>query len=233
MSLWSDPDLYARLGGLFYLYIIIAGIATQFFVRGRLITSQDPAATADKILNAESTFRRAFVAELLMFLCDVALSAILYVLLRAVNPHLALLTSFFRLSTAVVLGFNLLNHFAALLVLTGPETLTAFPPPQQNQLAFLFLKLHSRGYHLGLVFFGVHCLLLGALVYAAAFLPLVIGVLLIVAGICYLVNSVTTFGSSRLAAKLPGWILLPALIAELSLSLWLLLMGVVGHPGLG
>jgi hypothetical protein len=65
-----------------------------------------------------------------------------------------------------------------------------------------------------LVFFGFYCLLIGYLIFRSAFLPRILGVLLLFAGLGWL-----TFLSPPLANYLSPYILLLGFLAELSLML--------------
>lgn len=71
-----SPKLYARIGGVLYLYIILAGIFVELFVRGKLVVSGDAAATASNIMAHEARWRVAFSAEVLWLACAVALTMI-------------------------------------------------------------------------------------------------------------------------------------------------------------
>jgi hypothetical protein len=90
----ASPQKYARIGGLLYLFIIVAAGFGELFVRNRLIVWGDAAATANNILSSETLFRVGLVGEMLTCVCDVALALILYVLLRPVSKNLALLAAF-------------------------------------------------------------------------------------------------------------------------------------------
>src|SRR5215467_8216548 len=91
-----SPKLYARIGGVLYLYIILAGIFVELFVRGKLVVSGDAAATASNLMAHEARWRVAFSAEVLWLACAVALTMIFYMLMRVVNRNIALMGAFFR-----------------------------------------------------------------------------------------------------------------------------------------
>jgi len=86
-----SPQLYARICGVLYAYILVAGTFAALFVRSKLVVSRDAAATAANIMAGESLFRLGFSAELLHLACDVAVAMLLYALLRPVDRHIALL----------------------------------------------------------------------------------------------------------------------------------------------
>lgn len=221
----NSPQVYARICGVLYLYIIIAGIFAET-VRSKLIVSADAAATARNIMANESLFRLAFSGELLHLACDVAVAVLLYVLLRPVNRNIALLAAFMRLASDVVLAVASLSHLAALRLLENTGYLSSFEPGQLQSLALLALKLHGSAYAISLVFFGFACLALGHLVFRAGYLPKALGVLLGIAGVCYLVDSFASFLAPALSSALFPAIFLPVLVAELGLALWLVVKGV-------
>jgi hypothetical protein len=217
--------VYARAAGLLYLIIIVFGIFSEVFVRSSLIVAGDATATAHNILESEALFRIGFAADAIMLLSDVAIAVLLYVLLRPVNKTLALAAAAFRLTQAAVLGFNLLNYYGALLLLTGTDYAAAFDADQLHTQAMLFLDLHSHGYDLGLLFFGISNLILGYLVIKSTDYPGVLGYGLIAAAAVYLAGSLTRFLLPDYVSFIEPIYIVP-LVAELSFCLWLLVRGV-------
>jgi hypothetical protein len=90
----ASPQVHARIGGVLYLIIIVIGFCSQFFVRDKLVVSGDVTATANNIQASESLWRISIAGELILLVCAVALTLILYVLLRPANKSLALLAVF-------------------------------------------------------------------------------------------------------------------------------------------
>jgi hypothetical protein len=222
-----SPQLYARSCGVLYLYIFVAGGFAELFVRSKLVVSRDAAATAANIMSSETLFRLGFSGELLHLACDVAVAMLLYALLRPVNRNIALLAAFMRLACDLILAIASLSHFAALHLLGDSDYLKTFEPAQLHSLALLAMKLHGDGYTISLMFFGFACLSLGYLILKSGYLPRTVGALLAVAGACYLVNSFAHFLYPATGAALfNAGILVPCFVAELSLTLWLLVKGV-------
>ncbi len=215
---------YARVAGLLYLTLIVFGVSSEVFIRSSLIVINDAATTANNILASEELFRFGFVADTIMLLSDVAIAVLFYVLLKPVNKTLALIAAALRLTQAAILAFNLLNYFVALLLFKGDGYKTVFSIEQLNNLAMLFLEIHSHGYDLGLIFFGISSLIIGYLLIKSEFVPALLGYGLIAAGVVYLTGSYLRF---LLPAYLPYFepIYIVPFIAELALCLWLLLKG--------
>lgn len=189
-------------------------------MRASLVAKGDPTATAHNILGAQSLFRFSLAADALMAVCDVALAIALLVLLRPAGPVLALSATAFRLVQAAILGMNLSNQHAALLWLQAPGV----APDQAAAMAMLALEVHSHGYDLGLVFFGVSCLLVGLLLWRSALFPRALGVLIAASGCVYLIGSALRFLSPAAAPAFEPFYLVP-LIGESAFCLWLLFKG--------
>ncbi len=103
--------------------------------------------------------------------------------------------------------------------------MTAVTAGQLQTQALMFLNLHAQGSNIVMVAFGFHVILIGYLIFRSTFLPRILGVLLAIAGVCYLTNSFANFLSPEFAAHLVPYILIPGL-AEILLALWLFVMGV-------
>lgn len=218
----THPRRLARLAGLFYVVIIACGMWSEFSVRLTMINRGDVADTAMNFAAHEGLFRLAFVADTTMAISDVALAVLLYVLLRPAGAVLSLMAMVFRLVQASVIGASLLFHMAGVLVLTGQWK----PSLESHEtLAGLAFEIHAHGYDLGLVFFGVSCLLLGVLVWRSGFLPRWLGLLVFASGPVYLTGSCLRFLAPEMAGSFAPAYLLP-LVAETAFALWLLVRGV-------
>lgn len=228
-----NPIIYGRTAGLLYLIIIVCGLFTELYVRGSLIVPENAALTASNIVANASLFRAGFVSDLLMLLSDLALALVFYQLLKPVSQTLALAAVATRLAMDAILAINLLNHFYALLLLSGASYLTAFDSSQIHALVSLALEAQGVGYSIGLVFFAVHCLILGILFYQSTDFPNWLAVLLGAAFVSYMLDSFARFLLAGYdTADYPA-VMLPALIAEVSLCLWLLIKGVAGQRSSG
>jgi hypothetical protein len=183
------------------------------------------AATAEKIVASQSLFRAGFATDLVVFVIEVALAAVLYVLFRPVSRTLALVMAFARLAMVTIPGLNLLNMFTALQLLTSPEYANVLDRGQLQGLAYLFLNDQHYGYALGMVFFGLHLGVLGFLVFRSGFLPRILGILMVVSSLGYLADSFTKFLAPQSADTLAMVVIVTALIGELPLTLWLLVKG--------
>jgi len=219
----------ARTSGFIYLLLFVSGIVAEFFIRSNLIVQGNGEATANNIINSESLFRLGIAGDLIMIICDIALALLFYILLKPVNNTLALLAAFFRLAQAATLGINLLNLLFVLEILGGANYLSSFNTDQLNSLVSVFLGAHGNGYAIGLVFFGVSLLILGFLIIKAEYFPNLLGILLLIASIGYLADSFARFvliNYETYKTIFENISLIPAVIAELSLTFWLIIKGI-------
>lgn len=217
----------AGTAGLLYLTIILCGVWSEAAVRASLVVPGDAAATAENIRASVSLFRMAFAADIIMLFCDVALAVLLYRQFLPVDRTLALMAMAFRLVQSAVLGMNLLNHAAALLVAQQSGTAALFPPIEGEFLALFFLELHGYGYDVGLLFFGVNSLLTGWLVVRSGLFSTLLGGSVAAAGLVYLTGSSLRFLAPHLSEAFAPAYLLP-LLAESAFCLRLLCMGSAG-----
>jgi Domain of unknown function (DUF4386) len=224
-ELQTSPQVYARIGGVLYLIIIVIGFSSEFFVREKLVVSGDVTATAHNIMASESLWRITIAGALILLVCSIALTLILYVLLRPVNKTLALLAVFFNIVEFPIEAASKLCLFAALFLSGNADYLKAFEPHQLHALVQLSLKLHDYGFGIDFVFFGFACLVYGYLLFRSGYFPRTLGVLMAIAGLSYLTNSFTLILAPAYAGTLSP-ILVLALIGELSLCLWLMVKGV-------
>lgn len=219
------PYTLARIAGLIYLIVAITGGFAQI-VRTQMMVSGDAAATAANVLDAEWLFRLGFSSDLIAFSAEVVLAVVVFTLFRPVSTPLALLAALFRLGQAAVLAINMLMQFFVILLLNGDRSLGAFNAEQINALAQLFLEAHSYGYFIGLVFFGLHNIVLGYLVVKSGHFPRILGYLLVlVVSGGYLIDSFGNF----LVADYPGIMsviaVTPDALVEFAFIGWLLVKG--------
>lgn len=217
----------ARVAGLLYLLASIPGVFSLLYIPSHFIVSGDAAATANKIAASELVFRIGIVSELTGFIGFIFVVRALYRLLCGVNKtHASLMVTLMLVSIPISL-VNVLNEFAALALIRGPNFASIFTQPQREALAMLFLNLHFKGFEVAQIFWGLWLVPFGILVFKSGFLPRILGVLLTIACFGYLANSLVGFGVlpdafSRFVGQLT--------ICELPIVLWLLIMGAKDQP---
>jgi hypothetical protein len=213
-----------RIAGILTLAMTPLAVFSMLYVHYSLVVPGDAGATAGNISASEGLFRLGMVSDSIVFLIEIALVAVLYVLLRPVSRTLSLVAAFSRLAMTVVQGVNLLNQFAALQLLSGADYLNVFKPDQLHALVLLFLNVQVHVTHIWGLFFALHLFFLGYLVYRSGYIPGILGVVLIIASVCYFIQS---FGNILLP-KFEETFALVGFISsiEVAFPIWLVIKGV-------
>ena len=221
-----SPQLYARTIGVLYLIVIVLGFFAYGYVPGKLV-SANVAVTANNILAHEFLWRAGVVAGLIVVVCAVPQLLLEYLLLRPVQRNLALLGLLFNVISLVIESLSSLGHLAALAIVAGQDSLKGVAVQQLQAWASLAIDVHDADLNVSFLFFGCVCLLYGVLIFRSRFLPRFLGVLMVLAGLCYAGNSILVFLDLHVVpvSGVP-LLLVPAGLSELILCLWLLIVGV-------
>jgi hypothetical protein len=221
----SFPQKAARVVGALYLLIFFVGPFAFFMGRTSVVVPGDPAATVAKLMASESMFRLGMVAETVIVLVEIVVSAILYALFRSVSKPLSLAAALARFAQAVLQAVNLLTAVPALLLLGGAGYLTVFEPDQLNALVLLFADLNAFTIIIWGLIFGFHLLMLGYLVYRSGFMPRILGMLLIIGAVGYLAQSYGHILASQYDEILSMVVIVLSIPGELLFTVYLLWKG--------
>jgi Domain of unknown function (DUF4386) len=216
------PDKAARIAGGFYLAFVLASVLAG--VLGHIGMGGVDQVYASIVADTQS-FRLALVVALASAFLFVMAAWGLYVLLRPVNQHLALL---FLLLNAIGVTIQCASMFAlisALLQGDAASQMQGYSAAQLQGLAFLSINLYKTGIVTAQLFFGTWLFPLGYLVYRSGFLPRPLGVLLMLDGVGVLIWFLQALLLPAYPAiSYPSYVL--GFVAEVGLGLWLLIRGV-------
>lgn len=216
----TSPKTKARLIGVLLLLTMVGGGFAQGFIGGRLI-SGDVSATATNIVAHEPLYRLAFAIYLLEMASQIAMTVLLYELLKPVSRTASALAAVFGLVACTIKTLARLFFFAPVLVLGGADYLSVFDPEQLQALAFLSLRVNYTVETIAMVFFGLSTLMRGYLVFKSTFLPRALGVASVVGGLGWMI-----YLYEPLAVRLQSGIVGVGVLGALATVLWLLVKGV-------
>jgi len=225
----TSPQTLARIAGVGYLIIFFTAIYANFFVLESLVVPGDAAATFANLQAGQGEFRLGTVAFLSTVVIDVLLSWAFYLLFRPVSSGLALLTAWFRLVYSAIFGIAIYHLFTVISMLNGVGFAQGMGAGEMALRAGLSLEAFNQVWLIGLVFFGLHLGMLGVMVVKSAAMPRVLGLLLILAGLGYLIDSFANILLPNYADHEELFLMIvaiPGIVGEFSFSVWLLAKGV-------
>ena len=191
-----SPSKAAMVVGIAFITSVFIVTLVDDFLLANFVVPGDTEALANDIEANGRLFYFAVVGYLLVLTLDSIIGLALYVVLKPANKNLASLTSVLRLLYAFTLVIGL---FALVFQIID---------------AYIYASLKLVGY----IFFALHIFVLGYSVLKSGYIPKSLGVLLMLASFTYIVF----FVDFHLPKSLMAIIMLTMAIAELSLSIWLI-----------
>ena len=216
----ARPRRLARVTGALYLALAALGMVGPLTIQSLLVVG-DPGSTAANVASSSGRFVLAQAAWIAIVVVDVVISVGLYVLLRRFGRRLSALAAGFRILYSVVMAALLVNLFDAGRLLLGGTPTTGDMSRAQSAL-----ETFSAGFLVALVLFGFHLVLLGGLFLRSTYLPPVLSLLVVIAGLGYVIDSLGKLTTESYAGTLSTAVMVPAMIGEMGLALWLTVRGV-------
>src|SRR5579872_1073156 len=216
----------ARIAGVLYLLVGIFGGFAEGFVDPKMYIAGNALSTMGNVVANSELVRIGVVSHLLDGTFFVFLAMALYTLLAHVNKTAARAMLILVILATGIICLNSVFEFEALRVATGAVSMNSLGQSGSNALVLLLLDTQHYGTLIAQVFFGLWLVPLGYLVYKSELFPKWLGLLLIVGGICYLVDLFAVFLSPDFSQKIHAIVIIPSAIAEISMVLYLLVVGV-------
>jgi Domain of unknown function (DUF4386) len=211
--------LVAGLGLL--LMAVLAGLA-NFAVLQRLIIEGDAAATASAILDALGIFQLAIVALFGVAVLDVVVAWALLIFFYPEHHAVAVIAAACRMLYALIFAVAVSRLLSAAELLSERQINTS---TEAEVLADI--QQFDDIWSLSLGLFGVHLLLIGWLAFSSGVVPRLIGVIVAIAGLGYLIDSLASLLSAAYAFELATF----TFVGEVMLMIWLLVFAARSSPG--
>ncbi len=212
----------ARWTGLGYLVIFISGLFANFYTLEGMMVDGNAKLTAQNIVAQTNLFQLGVASFCIMILVDILLAFPLYRLLKVTSEKCAKISALIRVANGLVFIVALVYLFKIIpLAEDGATTL-------EGSVLELLADFNTM-WNVGLLFFGVHLLLLGWLIVKSMHFPSLIGLLIQIAGISYLTDSSAQLllpNYKDYQALFEMLVIGGGVIGEFSLTLWLVVKGV-------
>jgi len=222
----TSPKRLARIAGFLYL---LNGVTSGFafaYVIGKVFVAGDAAKTTANVIANAGLVRFGVVVDLFQGTEWLFLAMTLYVLLKHAHQSAARMMVVLVALGAAIVCLNDVFQFESVHVATDSSYIAAFGTAGSSALVLLLLEIHHYGFLVAQIFFGLWLVPLGYLAYRSAMFPKVLGVALIVGGACYLVGMLAVFLVPDFGEKINLLVTIPSAIAEISMLLFLLVIGV-------
>ena len=221
----------AKVAGLSCLLTMAIVVFANYGLLNPLIVPGDAAETARNIVAHETQFRIAVTCFLIYSAGVVVLLAALYVVLKSINPGLALVGALFRLVFALLWLLTALNMLGALRHLGSISYLQVFEADRLQALARLHLAANFDDYYVGLPFFGLAATVCSYLWFKSGYIPKALAAFgLVSSAWCVLCAFIFLIFPHFNKIVNDYWFDSPMAIFEMVLSFWLLFKG-LRSPG--
>jgi hypothetical protein len=219
----------ARLAGFLYVLFSIPGIFGLLYMPSVLIVPGNAAETARNIAASEALFRTGVVADLIAHAGFILVALTLYHLLKGVDSWLAKLMVILLVVQVPIVFVSEVYRLAVLPLVSGAGPVAALSEAQRIAHVSLTLRSYDYGMLVDEIFMGAWFFPLGILIFRSGFLPRALGVVLFVAGVAYVAESLTWLLSPA-HGHLVGKFASPLRALELAMPLWLLFFGAKDRP---
>jgi len=208
------------IAGVGLLIMVLTVPFAEFYILPKLI-GQNSTETANNILNNRILFTTSIFLHLTTLLCDIIVAWALYIFLKPVNNGLSLMVAWFRLIYTAMYLIALVNLIKVLnLIDIESQSELANQLEFSNSVEF-YINSFRLEWEFGLLIFGIYLCLLGYLVFRAEYVPKIFGILLLVAGFGYVINTLSVFLFPNINTEL----LMITFFGEIVFMFWLLIKG--------
>jgi len=223
-----NPNKTARIAGFLYGVLgLPLGLFGLMYVPTVLVVAGDAVTTTKNIMANIGLFRLSIATALILQVVHIFIVLLLYQLLKPVNKNAASLMVIFMLVSVPITMLNELNHAAVPLLLSGADYLKVFTADQLQALVLMFHGLHEYVINsIASIFWGLWLLPMGYLVFKSGFISKIPGVLLIIAGSGYLIDTFAKILSPNYGATIIATIITVTVFGEPVFPIWLLIKGV-------
>ena len=222
----TPPKRLARTAGGLYLLVGIFGGFAEGFVEPKMYVAGNAAATAGNVVANAGLLRMGVVADLLDGAFFVFTALALYMLLKDVHKSAARAMLVFVALAAAITCVSAVFEFEGLRIATGGVSAASLGIRGSNALVLLMLDAQHYGLLTAQIFFGLWLAPLGYLAYKSMWFPRTLGVFLVAASACYLVDMLAAFLVPGFDQKIHALIVIPCAVAEIWMVLYLLVVGV-------
>ncbi len=222
----SSPKRLARIAGVLYLLNAITAGISFGYVLSKVYVPGQAGTTAANVAANSGLVRLGGVLDLFQATEWIFLAMTLYLVLKHVHQGVAGAMVVLVAVGAAITCLNDVFQFESVRVATDSAFVSALGAGGSSAQVLLMLDIHHYGFLIAQIFFGLWLVPLGYLAYRSAMFPKALGVALVAGGACYLVGLLAVFLVPDGGERINALVTIPSTIAEVSMVLYLLVVGV-------
>ena len=218
----------AVITGIGLLIMAVLAPIVHMNIFPSIIITGDAQTTAINLKDSLFFFRIGILFFLIVAILDIIVAWGLYILVKPVNKNISLLAAWFRIIYAAILVVSLNNLLNIFQFTDNSIFLNVLDQNQANtQILYLFNSFQSL-WDFSMILFSIHLLILGALMLMAKYIPKFLSILIIIAGIGYLIDGV----GNILFVNYNFQIAMFTFIGEVIMIFWLFWKGIKGFKNI-
>lgn len=224
----TDQRKTALTAGISLIIMTLASFFSYGFAHASLVVQGDASTTFHNIMSSSMLFKAEIFGFVIILICDIVVAWAFYIFLKPINKSLSLLSAWFRITYAAILGIAILNLIFVLLLSRHTNNLSSFKIEQTQSLMMLFFEAFESIWSIGLIIFGGHLLIVGCVAFKSDGIPKIISILLLIAAVGYiLIHLCNTFipQYDGIITILKFVFTVPMIVGELGFGVWMLFKG--------
>jgi len=209
----------ARITGVWYLLLAIAGMVGFLALHGRIYVAGDPSKTLSNLVDHETLARTRLVLEFLIIVSQALAAVWFYKLFKDVQP----------VAAWALAAWGMINSAAIMIsaiAMGGAIELANSAQGDQEKLLMIqiFMQFIQHAWSVGSLFFGLWLIPMGYIVLRTRRMPVWLGRVLILGGMGYLASTFISYMGVR--EDWVGMLVIPATVGEFWMIAYLLIFGI-------
>ncbi len=177
-----------RIATALFFFVCVPLSLWETNVQSKIFVPQDAVATAQNLIAHEFVFRTTLISHIIGTVVFILMVMLLYRIFKPVDDQLARLMIIpILLQFPIVFILEAVN-FTALMTLKS-EARTSFDVLQQQEAAYFLLRFHRFSFGADKIVFGLGFIPLGLLVIRSGIAPRIIGLLILIGGAGYVMDT--------------------------------------------
>lgn len=216
-----------RLTGILYFVLVFIAPFILLYIPSQILVDGEVTQTVTNLIDNEVLFKIGILGETLIFIIEIFIVSLLYIILKRVDKNLAVIATLARFGMVLIMAVNVIIYLSILHIINGSDLFTSFTADQLDSLIYLLLNIHEYVVYVWGVFFAVHLGVLGYIITKSEFIPHLIGKGIMIGGFGYMLDSIIGFLNLDIAnifiTIIVGIVLGISIVAEISFGVWLII----------